>query len=167
MKKTKRIAVVALNIALAFALSFLESLIPFNFGVPGVKIGLANIVVCSAVYTLDRRDAFFISMVRILLSGLLFSGAFSLLYSFAGGIVSFLVMILLTKSDRFSPIGVCVAGAVSHNLAQIIVASLVMKTNIIVFYFPVLLFTGAAAGVGVGLLCAVIIRRVEKIYGRI
>ena len=147
-------------------MSFLESLIPFNFGVPGVKIGLANIVVCTAVYTLDRRDAFFISMVRILLSGLLFSGAFSLLYSFAGGIVSFLVMILLTKSDRFSPIGVCVAGAVSHNLAQIIVASLVMKTNIIVFYFPVLLFTGAAAGVGVGLLCAVIIRRVEKIYGR-
>ena len=89
MSKTKRISIIALNIALAFVLSYLETLIPLNFGIPGIKIGLANIVVVSALYTLPRRDAFFISMVRILISGLVFSGAFSLLYSFAGGVISF------------------------------------------------------------------------------
>lgn len=163
MKKTKHIAVIALNIALAFTLSFLESLIPFHFGVPGIKIGLANIVVCTAIYTLPKWEAFAVSVVRILLSGLLFSGAFSLLYSFAGGVVSFIIMILLVKCKKFSEIGVCIAGAVSHNLAQIVVACLVMKTSSIAYYFPVLIFTGAVAGVCVGLLCSVIVSRLSKI----
>lgn len=163
MKKTKHIAIIALNIALAFTLSFLESLIPFNFAVPGVKIGLANLVVCVALYTLPKWEAFAVSMVRILLSGLLFSGAFSLLYSFAGGIVSFFTMILLIRIKKFSNVGVCVAGAVSHNIAQILVACVVMKTNIIAYYFPVLLFTGTVTGFAVGLLSGVVVNRVKKI----
>lgn len=167
MKKTKHIAIISLNIALAFTLSFLESLIPFNFAVPGIKIGLANIVVCTALYTLPKWQAFAVSMVRILLSGLLFSGAFSLLYSFAGGIVSFIIMALLIKSNKFSNIGVCIAGAVSHNLAQVIVAGIVMKTNIVAYYFPVLLFFGAVAGVAVGLLSGVIVSRLEKITNKL
>lgn len=162
MKNTKNIAIVALNIALAFTLSFLESLIPLNFGVPGIKIGLANVVVCVALYTLPKIQAFAISMVRIVLSCLLFSGAFSLLYSLAGGIISFVIMSLLIKSKEFSNIGVCISGAVSHNLAQIVVASIVMKTNIIAYYFPVLLFTGAIAGIAVGLLSSAIVSKLAK-----
>lgn len=163
MKKSKRIALIALNIALAFALSFLESLIPINPGIPGVKIGFANLVVISALYTLPKRDAFCISMVRILLSGLVFSGAFSLLYSFAGGILSFIVMMLAQKNKHLSIIGVSILGAVVHNTGQIIVAAFVMQTCRIVYYLPVLLVSGAASGVAVGLVSGIIVRRLSDI----
>ena len=152
MSKTKRISIIALNIALAFVLSYLETLIPLNFGIPGIKIGLANIVVVSALYTLPRRDAFFISMVRILISGLVFSGAFSLLYSFAGGVISFAAMAILSKNNsRFSIMGV-------------IVAAIVMENDKIFYYLPVLLAVGAVCGAAVGAAGAIVTKRMIKIY---
>ena len=163
MKKTKKIAVFALCVALAFVLSFLETLIPINIGVPGVKIGLANMVVLAALYMLDKRAAFAISMIRILISGLLFSGAFSLLYSFTGGILSFLVMLLAMKSEKLSILGVSVLGGAVHNIGQIIVAAIVMQTPRIVYYLPVLLISGALAGIVVGIISKIVVVRLIKI----
>ena len=163
MSKSKRIASLALCVALAFTLSFLESLIPINIGIPGVKLGLANSVVLVALYLLSKREAFAISMVRILLSGLLFSGAFSLVYSFAGGILSFAVMALAMKSEKLSPLGVSVLGASVHNVGQIIVAAAVMRTPQIVYYLPVLLISGALTGVLVGVLSGIVVRRLNNV----
>ena len=163
MKKTKKIAVFALCVALAFVLSFLETIIPINIGVPGVKIGLANMVVLAALYLLDKRAAFAISMIRILISGLLFSGAFSLLYSFTGGILSFLVMLLAMKSEKLSILGVSVLGGAVHNIGQIIVAAIVMQTPRIVYYLPVLLISGALAGIVVGIISKIVVERLIRI----
>jgi heptaprenyl diphosphate synthase len=163
MKKSKKIAVFALCVALAFVLSFLETLIPTNIGVPGVKIGLANMVVLAALYLLDKRAAFAISMIRILISGLLFSGVFSLLYSFTGGILSFLVMLLAMKSEKLSILGVSVLGGAVHNIGQIIVAAIVMQTPRIVYYLPVLLISGALAGIVVGIVSKIVVERLIKI----
>lgn len=108
MKKTniKRLCTLSLMIALAFAFSYLESLIPFNFGIPGIKLGIANLVVIVALYTMNAKDALFISIIRILLSGLAFSGPFAMIYSLIGGLLSFLVMFVAKKSNKLSPIGV-------------------------------------------------------------
>jgi len=163
MNKAKKTAVFALCVALAFTLSFLETLIPINIGVPGVKIGLANMVVLAALYLLDKRAAFAISMIRILISGLLFTGAFSLLYSFTGGILSFFVMLLAMKSKRLSILGVSVLGGAVHNIGQIIVAAIVMQTPRIVYYLPVLLISGAIAGIAVGVVSKIVVERLIKI----
>ena len=163
MSKSKKIAVFALCIALAFTLSFLETLIPINIGVPGVKIGLANLVVVAALYQLDKKEAFAISMIRILISGLIFSGAFSLLYSFTGGILSFVVMLLAMKSKKISILGVSVLGGAVHNIGQIIVAAIVMHTARIVYYLPVLLLSGTLAGVLVGIVSKIVVERLIKI----
>lgn len=159
MKKTKRIALFAMFIALAFVFSYLESLVPFNIGIQGIKLGLANIVVVTAMYILSERDAFFISVVRIVLSGLTFGGVSTLIYSLAGGILSFAVMALAKKSKKLSVTGVSVLGAIAHNIGQIAVAGAVMGTYRIVYYLPVLLVSGALTGVVIGILSNIVISR--------
>lgn len=166
MSKSKKTALFALCIALAFTLSYLESLISIPFGVPGIKLGLANSVVLMALYLLGKKEAFAISMIRILLSGLLFGGAFSLLYSFTGGILSYFVMLLAIKSKKLSTVGVSVLGAAVHNTGQIIVAGAVMQTVRIVYYLPVLLVSGAVTGVAVGILSGVVVARLNNIINK-
>lgn len=165
MNKSKRIAYFALNVALAFVLSYLESLVPINIGVPGIKLGLANLVVVTALYTLPKGDAFFISMVRIVLSGLTFGGVFSLVYSFAGGILAFAVMLCAKKIRGVSVVGVSVLGAAVHNVGQILAAAVVMKNFGIFYYLPVLLIAGGITGLAIGLLSRIIISRISKIAG--
>lgn len=165
MNKSKRIAYFALNVALAFVLSYLESLVPINIGVPGIKLGLANLVVVTALYTLPKGDAFFISMVRIVLSGLTFGGVFSLVYSFAGGILAFAVMLFAKKIRGVSVVGVSVLGAAVHNVGQILAAAVVMKNFGIFYYLPVLLIAGGITGLAIGLLSRIIISRISKIAG--
>lgn len=159
MKKTKRIALFAMFIALAFVFSYLESLVPFNIGIQGIKLGLANIVVVTAMYILSERDAFFISVVRIVLSGLTFGGVSTLIYSLAGGILSFAVMAIVKKCKKLSVTGVSVLGAIAHNIGQIAVAGAVMGTYRIVYYLPVLLVSGAVTGVVIGMLSNIVISR--------
>ena len=163
MSKSKKVATFALCIALAFTLSFLESMMPINIGIPGVKLGLANSVTLAALYLLGKKEAFAISMVRILLAGLLFSGAFSLVYGFAGGILSYFVMVLAMRSEKFSPVGVSILGAAVHNTGQIIVAALVMQTARIAYYLPVLLLSGAVSGALVGILSGIAVARLNKV----
>lgn len=150
--KARRVALYGMLTALAFILSYVESLVPVTLGIPGVKLGLANLVVVIALYTLDLKGAFIISVVRIVLSGLTFGGLFSMLYSLAGGLLSFAVMAILSRKKVFGTVGVSVCGGVAHNIGQLLVAMAVLETESVWYYFPVLLISGSVAGVLIGLL---------------
>ncbi len=150
--KARRVALYGMLTALAFILSYVESLVPVTVGIPGVKLGLANLVVVIALYTLDLKGAFVISVVRIVLSGLTFGGLFSMLYSLAGGLLSFAVMAILSRKKVFGTVGVSVCGGVAHNIGQLLVAMAVLETESVWYYFPVLLISGSVAGVLIGLL---------------
>ena len=158
----KRMAQYALLTALAMALGWLESLIPLAGAVPpGVKLGLTNLVVIFALYRMGPRDAAAISLVRVVLVSFTFGNSYSFAYSLAGAALSLIVMTLLKRSGHFSLLGVSVAGGVSHNVAQILVAMAVLETSRLVWYLPALLVTGVAAGVCVGAAGALIVRRVR------
>lgn len=159
--KTRKVALYGMLIALAMILSYVESLLPLNFAVPGIKMGLPNIVIVFALYKLSFRDACVISLVRVLLSSLLFGNMFSLAYSAAGAVLSLLVMFLLYKSKKFGTTGVSVAGGVAHNAGQIIVAIFVLETGKLIYYLPVLCISGTVAGVCIGLVSALLIRRID------
>ena len=137
--KTKRIACLGLFIALAFVLSYVEFLLPLNIGIPGAKVGLANLVVMVALYTLGKKDAALLSFVRVVLVGLTFGNLAMLLYSLAGAILSFLAMLIAKRTKLFSITGVSVLGGVFHNVGQIIVAMLVLETGSLLYYLPFLI----------------------------
>ena len=152
----------ALLTALALIFSYVEAIIPYNPGIPGVKLGIANIVVVVALYKFGWKDAACVSIVRVIIAGLLFTGAFGMLYSLAGAVISLAGMILLKKTDLFSVIGVSMAAGVLHNLGQLLVAAALIEDLRIFFYFPVLLFSGIAAGILVGIASAMILRVLTK-----
>ena len=145
-------------VALAFTLSYLESLIPFNFGIPGVKLGLANLVVVITLYSMGIKAAFPIAIIRILLAGLTFGNANSLLYSLGGGVLSLLIM-WAVKNTGLSVIGVSILGGVFHNIGQISVAALMMGTTKIAYYLPVLLIAGLVTGFLIGTASQLILKR--------
>lgn len=149
--QAKQVAYYGLFASLAILMGYVEMLIPIPLLVPGMKLGLANVIVVIVMYFMDARAAFFISLVRVLLSGLLFAGFAGLLYSLAGALFSFGVMTLLKKTDKFSIIGVSVAGGVFHNIGQILVAALVVENIKLMYYLPFLLFFGVATGIMIGL----------------
>lgn len=150
--------------ALAFILSYIESLIPVFVGIPGVKIGLANLTVMVALYTLGVKWAVPLSIIRILLTGFTFGSMASMMYSLAGGVVSLLVMILFYYADIFTEKGVSILGGVAHNLGQLLMAVLVIKNGKLFVYFPVLCISGTLAGILIGILADMIIKRVKKVY---
>ena len=158
----KQIAEYGLLIALAMVLSYVEVLIPFSVAVPGVKLGLANIVVVFALYRLGKPEAFVISMLRVLLMTFMFGNAFALMYSLSGAILSFVVMLLLLKTGRFSPVGVGIGGGVSHNIGQILCAMVLLETKQIVYYLPVLFSSGTIAGVAIGVISGILMDRIKQ-----
>ena len=158
----RRVALCGMMVALAFILSYVEHLIPFNFGIPGVKLGLANLVVLLALYTLDLRDAFVIAVIRIILTGLTFGGLFSMLYSLAGGLLSFLLMAFLSRKKLLGTTGVSICGGISHNVGQLLVAMCVLETGNVWYYFPVLLISGAVTGTLIGLVGGLMVGRLQK-----
>ena len=160
---SKKTAFFALFVALAFVFSYLESLVPISFGIPGIKLGLANLVVVTAMYTVGEKQAFAVSLIRIILSGLIFTGVFSLVYSLAGGVLSFCVMLLAKRCKALSVTGVSLIGGAAHNIGQIIAAGIVMQAPGIIYYLPVLLITGAVTGAVIGVLAALIINRLKKV----
>ena len=159
--RTKKLTVLALSVALAMILSFVESQIPPFVPIPGVKIGLANIVVVFALYKLGWKEAVGISLLRVFLVSVLFGHAASFFYSFAGAVFSLCGMILLKKSGLFSHVAVSVAGGVLHNAGQILMACILLETNIITYYLPVLILSGTLAGIIIGLVAAVIVSRIR------
>lgn len=146
----KQIARYALLTALAMVLSWLESLIVFPGLLPGMKVGLTNLVVIFALYRMSLRDAAAVSLVRVLLVSMTFGNAYSFAYSLAGAVLSLAVMAGLKKLDKFSILGVSIAGGVCHNLGQLLVAMAVLGTARLGWYLPWLLASGVAAGAAVG-----------------
>ncbi len=161
--KTKKVAFYGLFLALALVASYLERLIPINLGIPGVKMGLANIVTMVMLYCVGWKAAVLISLARILLSGILFGSGFAMVYSAAGAALSILVMILLKKTKFFGCLGVSVAGGVFHNVGQILVAIAVLETTSLGYYLPVLIISGLAAGILVGILSGWLIKRLDPV----
>ena len=155
---TKKLTISALLVALAMILSYVEVLIPFNFGIPGIKLGLANLVVVVALYLL----ALMISVVRILLVSFTFGNMAALLYSITGGLLSFAVMVLCRRIKGLSTMSVSVAGGISHNIGQILVAVFVVKNLNLLFYLPVLMIAGIITGLLIGLVAGLIIPSVRK-----
>ena len=150
--------------ALALMFSYIETMIPIQFGVPGIKLGFANIMIVIMLYKSSAKEALLLSIVRIMLSGFLFGNLSSIIYSIAGGVLSLGIMTLLKKQGGFSVIGVSVAGGVSHNVGQLIVAMLVVETYQVGYYFPVLLVAGVLTGLGIGVVSQEVLKRIRNIY---
>ena len=159
--RNKKIATSALMIALAMILSFVESQIPSFFPIPGIKLGLANIAVIFALYRLSIKDAIVVSLIRVVVISTLFGTSLTLAYSLSGAVLSLLIMVLLKKLDRFSIVGVSVAGGISHNIGQIIMAIILMHNSVISYYLPFLIISGIVTGVVIGLVSAKIVERVK------
>ena len=162
--QTKKIALYGVLIAVAFILSYVESLIPAFFAVPGMKLGLSNLVVIVSLYLIGWKSAASINLVRIVLAAILFGTVLSLAYSFAGALVSLLVMIILKKIGKFSTVVVSIAGGVCHNIGQIIVAMIVLNTRAIGWYLLILWFTGVAAGAVIGIIGGILIKRLKPLF---
>lgn len=150
-----------LLIALAFVFSYIESMIPFSFGVPGVKLGLGNLVSVIALYTLGWQAAAAISLVRVVLTGFTFGNMSMMMYGLAGAFLSLLTMTAARRLDLFGITGVSIAGGVAHNVGQIAVAAMVLENGAIFYYLPVLLASGCAAGAVIGLIGGMVVKRVR------
>lgn len=160
--RTKRLALSAMFAALALIFSYVEAIIPFSVGIPGIKLGIANLVIIIALYEMNGKFALIINVVRILVAGLLFNGLFGALYSLAGGLVSLGVMWALRKTGLFSMVGVSMAGGVAHNLGQLLVAALIVSNMKMFLYFPILMFSGIASGILIGIVAYIIDAKVPK-----
>ena len=153
-----KVAVFGVFTSLALILSYVELLIPINFGIPGMKLGLANLLVVILLYKGCPRDALLLSVIRILLSGLIFGNMFSIFYSLGGGLLSLAVMVFLKKTGQFS-----IGGGASHNVGQLLVAMFVVQTYQVGYYLPVLLIAGVITGAVIGILSAEVLKRTQSI----
>lgn len=160
MKKS-RVAFLGLFTAFAMILSFVESQIPTFVAIPGVKLGLPNIAIIIILYKFGPKEAIVVSLLRVLLTSLLFGTVLSMLYSIAGAVLSFAAMILLKKF--LSIVTVSVIGGVCHNIGQIAVACIVTETSQLLYYLPVLIITGVIAGIVIGLVSALTYKKIEAI----
>ena len=161
--RIRTVAFVGITASLALLLSYVEFLLPPIFvSVPGIKVGLPNVIILYVLYCLDTKYAALVSFVRILLSAFMYGNAVSLAYSVAGAVLSLLAMSLLKRTNRFSTVGVSVAGGVTHNLGQILVAMVILDTSRIAYYLLVLAVTGTISGIFIGLCGALLVKRVPK-----
>lgn len=161
--RTKRLALSAILVTLAMIFSYIEALFPLPVPIPGVKLGLANLVIIIAIYRLGFKYAFTINCVRIFVAGLLFTGLFGMMYSFAGGILSIVVMYLLYRTGWFSMVGISMAGGVAHNLGQLITACIIMSNIRLMSYFAVLLFSGMISGILIGIVAHIIYQKLPHL----
>ena len=140
----KKTAFYGMFLALALVAGYIEQLIPINLGIPGVKLGLANIVTMLLLYIVG-------------------GSGFAMVYSAAGAAMSMLVMALLKKTKKFSSVGVSVAGGIFHNVGQIIVAMIVLETKALAYYLPILILSGLVAGILIGILSGILTKRLNPI----
>lgn len=159
----KRVSLYGILVALAFIASYIEVLIPFNFYVPGMKLGLANIVVLIALYTGGARVGITVSIIRIILVGFTFGNPYSAIYGLSGGLLSLFVMLMLKKTDCFGIMGVSMAGGVVHNIGQLICAMVLLKLPAVFSYLSYLIYIGTVTGALIGIVVKEILKRTEKI----
>lgn len=161
----KKMTALAITVSIALILSFIESRIPAFVAIPGIKVGLANIAVIFTLYKLGAKEAALVSVLRVILVSLLFGSPVSFIYSLTGAILSFTVMILLKRFTSLATVTVSVSGGVMHNIGQIIAASFMLSTNVVLYYLPFLLLSGTLAGIVIGVASALIVKRVKLDIG--
>ena len=149
--KSQKCAVLGMLLAVALLCGYVESLVPFSFGIPGIKLGLANIVVVTTLYLFGAKEAVMISIARILLAGFLFGNISSIIYSLAGGMLSLLIMILLKVIFKLNILSVSGAGGIFHNLGQLLIAAFIVENMNLLYYMSILFFAGLITGLLIGL----------------
>ena len=162
MKQTRRIAICGMLLALMLVLGFVESQLPVAAAVPGIKLGLSNGVLIFAVYMLNVPTGFLLMGLKVLLSGLMFGSPSAMMYAFAGGLLSMIVMSLLSRMKGLSPVVVSMAGGVSHNVGQVAMAMMILQTPQLLYYMAVLMVAGLVTGMATGFAATGIIRRFQK-----
>lgn len=160
-KSNKRIAACGVLTALAMIFSYIEALIPIPIGIPGVKLGIANIAIIAVIYIVGDTEAIIVNLLRILLTGILFGNIYSFLFSLAGGMLSVIVMILIKRTKRFSMSGVSIVGGVTHNIGQIVAAVFLMENAAIAYYLPVLIVAGVVTGLVIGCVGQLVTKRIK------
>lgn len=160
---TKKIALWGMLTALAFVLSYLEALFPIPLGIPGAKIGLANLVVLTALYSLGAKDAFILNLIRIFLGSITFGNSLALFMSLAGGLLSFFTMALAKKTEKLPVILVSILGGVSHNIGQILAAVFLIKSIYVTAYLPILLLAGILSGTLIGIAGNILVKRISSV----
>ena len=159
--KTKKLTALAITISFAMILSYLESRIPPLVAIPGIKVGFANIAVIFALYKFGIKEAVTVSLIRIFLVAMLFASPISMIYSLAGGILSLIGMSLLERFTPLNEITVSVCGGVLHNVGQITMASIMLSTNVVTYYLPFLMISGIIAGIAVGVISALLVKKID------
>lgn len=154
----RSIALCGVMTALAIVFGYIEHLIPLPIGIYGIKLGIANLVTVVMLYALNAYSAFSINTVRIVLCSMLFGSFTSFWYSIVGGLLSFFVMIILKKTNKFSPMGISICGAIAHNIGQIAVAIVILEEFKIALYLPILLISGAITGAIIGILSIILLK---------
>lgn len=158
---TKRLTALALTISFALILSYIESRIPALVAIPGIKAGLANIAVIFTLYKFGFKEAAAVSLVRVVIVSMLFGSPISMIYSIAGAVLSLASMALLKRLTPLNEISVSICGGIMHNVGQIAMASIMLSTNVVVYYLPFLILSGTLAGIAVGAASALLIKRIK------
>lgn len=161
---TKKIALLGVLTSVALVLSYLEAMLPpISTAAPGIKMGLPNIIVILLLYKFGLKEALMVSGIRVFIVALLFGNVMTLAYSVAGAVLSLALMTLFKKLNLFSIIGVSIIGGISHNLGQILVAIFLFDTIQIGYYMIILAITGTIAGVIIGVIGSILVKKLEKI----
>lgn len=165
MNNTKKLVTLSISVSLAIVLSWVDKIITSLAPLPpGIKLGLANIAVVFALYKLGIKEGAIISIVRVILASFLFGTTVSFFYAIAGATVSILIMILLKMLTRLCCVTVSTVGGISHNIAQIAVASFLFDTNLLIYYLPFLIIAGVVAGIVIGTASAILVKRINIKY---
>jgi len=162
--RSYKVSYIGLMLAVAFVLSYIETLIPLSVGIPGVKAGLSNIPIMVTLYTFGSVYAVVLACVKVILVSVTFGSMSSFFYSFAGAIISIMAMLIIKRIDLFSTRGVSIIGGIMHNLGQIMVAIIIVENMKLLYYLPVLIISGVAAGLGIGLIADLIVRRIGVLF---
>jgi len=157
----KKVSLYGILVSLAFIASYIEVLIPFNFHIPGMKLGLANIAVLIALYTGGTKAGITVSIIRIILVGLTFGNPYSAIYGLSGGVLSLAVMIFLKRTDFFGMMGVSMAGGVAHNIGQLLCAMIILKLPAVFTYLSYLILVGTITGALIGIIDEEVLKRLK------
>lgn len=162
-ERAHRIALCGLLIAMMLVLGFVESRIPINAGIPGIKLGLSNGVLIFAVYMLDIPTAWLLMVLKVTLSGLLFGGFNTIMYALAGGVLSMLTMTLLSRIKGMHPVTVSMAGGVMHNVGQVALAMILLHTRQLLYYMAILILVGLACGALTGIVASSVMKHLKAL----